>query len=108
MVFEEGFFFVSCRETLLDSLPPARFPLEVATARKFERTDPAPAVTTGNFQAHSGNVSLGPILIAERLVAAATGPLLRFLVEVRLRLTADVGAGCVDRGGGGGRRRCAQ
>jgi len=65
----------------------------VATARIFERADPAPAVTTGNFQAHGGNVSLGPILIAERLVAASAGPLLRFLVEVGLRLTANVGAG---------------
>jgi hypothetical protein len=69
----------------------------VATTGKLEGTDPTPAVTTGDLEADGSDMSLGPVLIAERLVAPATRPSLSFLIEAGLRLAADVVARCASR-----------
>ena len=100
LLFEEGIVLVTGKETSLDCLPLTRVPLEVATTGKLEGTDPTAAVTTGDLETDGSDMPLGPVLIAERPVAPTTRPLLRFLVEVGLRLTADVVARCAGRRGG--------
>ena len=84
----------------MDCFPPTRIPSEVATTGGPEGTDPTPAVTTSDLETDGSDMSLGPVLIAERFVASATRPSLGLFVEVRLRLTADVGAGRAGQRGG--------
>lgn len=76
-------------------------PSEVAATRRLEGTNAAPTVPTGDFETDGGNVSFGPVLIAEGLVASATRPLLFLLIKMGLRLTTEVGARCTGRRGGG-------
>lgn len=100
LLFEEGIVLVTGSETSLDCLPLTRLPLKVTTTGRPEDTDSTAAVTTGDLETDGSDMTFGPILIAERLVTPATGPLLRFLVEVWLRLMADVVARCAGRSGG--------
>ena len=100
LCFKEGVILVTSSETPLDCLLPTGLPPKVATAGKLESTDPTPAVTAGDFETDGGDMPFSSVLIAERLVAPATRPLLGFLVEVGLRLMADVVTRCGDRRGG--------
>lgn len=101
MIFKEGIFLGAGGVTSFDCLPLTTLASEVAATRRLECTDPTPAIAAGDFATHGGDMPLGPILIAKRLIASPTRPLLRLLVEAWPRLTADVGAHCTDRGGGG-------
>lgn len=92
--------FVAGSVTSFDCSSPTRLPLKVAATRMPERADLTQAVTTSDLEAHGGDVSIGPVLIAELLPASTTSPLLGLLVEVGLRLAADVVVRCADRGGG--------
>ena len=62
--------------------------------------DFTPAVTTLDLDTDGGDVSLGPILVAERLVASTARPCLGFAVEVGLGLTTGFVARHAGRGGG--------
>ena len=100
MLFKEGIPFIAGSKTSSDCFSPARVPSKVAATRMFERADPATAVTTSNFETHGGDVSIGPVLVTERLLASATKPPLCLLVEVGQRLATDLGVRCANRRGG--------
>jgi hypothetical protein len=104
ITFKEGILLVGGRSggtSLGLALPLTKTPSEVAATRSRECVDLFPTITTGDSETDGVNVSLGPPLVAEGPVTPTTRPLLRLLVEVRLRLTADVEARCARRRGGG-------
>ena len=94
--FEEGAFLAASGETSSGPFLLTSLASEVAATRRLQRTNLAPAVTTGNLETHGGDVSFGSIFVTESLVASSAGPLLCLLVEERPSLTADVSAHCAD------------